>query len=72
MRYSPFLSCRDASVLITAQLDRELTIVERAALTVHLAICDACPRVVAQLDAIRAGMRSWRDAEEDAEPRDRA
>lgn len=62
MKYSPFLSCRDAAWLITAQLDRELGPFERAALAIHLKICRACPRVIAQLDAIRRATRSGRDA----------
>ena len=61
MKYSPFLSCRDASRLITARLDRDLNLFERIALDLHLRICDACPKVVAQLDAMRAAMREWRE-----------
>lgn len=64
MKYLPFLSCREAARLITAELDRELGPIERAALAVHLRICDACPRVVRQMAQIRDAMRGWRDAEE--------
>lgn len=66
MNYSPFLSCREAARLITARLDRELGPFESAALRVHLAICDVCPRVVREFDVMRASMRAWRD--ELAEP----
>ena len=61
MTYSPFMSCRQAAWLITARLDRELGPLERAALAIHLRICDACPRVVAQLDLLRASTRELRD-----------
>jgi len=61
MTYSPFMSCRQAAWLITARLDRELGPLERAALAIHLRICDACPRVVAQLDLLRAMTRGLRD-----------
>ena len=64
MRYSPFLSCREAARLITAELDRELDPFERIALGLHLRICDACPTVVRQLAQIRRAMREWRDAVE--------
>jgi len=55
------MSCRQAAWLITARLDRELGPLERAALAFHLHICDACPRVVAQLDLLRAATRDLRD-----------
>lgn len=61
MTYSPFLSCRQASYLITARLDRELGPLERIALAMHLKICQACPTVVAQMDQMRAAMRSLRE-----------
>lgn len=64
MKYSPFLSCREAARLITADLDRDLRPVERAALALHLRICGACPRVVRQMAMMRDAMRVWRDAEE--------
>ncbi len=65
LRYSPFLSCRQASRLITAKLDRELTSLERIALRLHLAICDACPIVIRQLDLMRRLLREWRDGIEE-------
>ncbi len=62
MTYSPFLSCRQASRLITARLDRPLGPLERIALSMHLKICDACPIVVRQLDLMRQSMHEWRDS----------
>ena len=64
MPYSPFLSCRQAAVLITAELDRPLTRFERASLGMHLRICSACPIVIDQLRHIRQSMRDWRDLAE--------
>ena len=64
MRYSPFLSCRQASRLITARLDRELDVFERVALRLHLSICDACPIVVRQFETLRDSIREWRDTVE--------
>ncbi len=64
MRYPLSLSCREASRLITARLDRPLTPVEWVALRLHLRICSACPRVIRQLDEIRRSLRDIRDATE--------
>ena len=66
MKYSPFLSCRQAAVLITAGLDRELDPLERAALALHLRICEACPKVVRQFASLRASMHAWREDIESA------
>ena len=64
MHYSPFLSCRQASQLITARLDRPLSTVERIALGLHLRICSACPIVVRQLDVIRESVHALRETTE--------
>ncbi len=64
MRYSPFLSCRQASRLITAELDRELTSIERIGLHLHLKICSVCPTVVRQLAVLRRSMQEWRETAE--------
>ncbi len=64
MRYSPFLSCRQASRLITAQLDRPLNGFERLGLQLHLKICDVCPIVIRQLDLLRESIHEWRDTAE--------
>jgi anti-sigma factor RsiW len=59
MKYSPLLSCRQASRLITASFDRPLGPIERLGLRRHLQICSACRTVVRQFDQIRAAMRAW-------------
>ena len=68
MRYSPFLSCRQAARLITAQLDRPLSPFERIGLGLHLSICNACPVVIAQLAQLRKAMVSLRESAEGVEP----
>lgn len=65
MRYSPFLSCRQASRLMSAKLDRELTPLELIGLRLHLAICDACPKVIRQFDLLRRSVREWRNGIEE-------
>ncbi len=47
--------------MMSAKLDRELNPLEHVALLLHLAICDACPKVIRQLDLIRHSVREWRD-----------
>jgi hypothetical protein len=61
MKYSPYLTCHQASRLITARLDRPLNPIERVCLRLHLSICSACPVVIRQLDMIHDGMHDWRN-----------
>jgi hypothetical protein len=53
------LSCREASRLISEELDRELGVAERASLRVHLAICVACTRVTRQFEFLRRAARQY-------------
>ncbi len=47
------LSCKDASRLISQGLDSEMTAADRASLRMHLALCDACNKLKAQLVFLR-------------------
>ena len=53
------LTCKEASRLISEQLDRDLPIADRAALRVHLAICAACTRLTRQFDFLRRAARQY-------------
>lgn len=53
------LSCKEASRLISENLDRDLGVAERAALRVHLAICVACSRMTRQFDFLRRAARQY-------------
>jgi hypothetical protein len=53
------LSCREASRLISEELDRNLGVAERASLRVHLAICVACTRVTRQFEFLRRAARQY-------------
>jgi predicted anti-sigma-YlaC factor YlaD len=44
-----FLTCRQASELLSGRLDRTLQPVEMLRLRAHLALCKACRRVAEQL-----------------------
>ena len=63
------LTCKEASRLISQRLDRNLGLGERAALRLHLALCDACTRLSAQFDFLRRAMDALRNDEEPREGR---
>ncbi|CAN5208237.1 hypothetical protein BH10PSE16_BH10PSE16_22240 [soil metagenome] len=54
------LTCKDAAALLLAREDRALPLAERTALSLHLAICIACPRFERQLLTMRNAMKHWR------------
>lgn len=53
-------SCKEVTALVVAREDRELPLVERAALRVHMAMCRACPRFERQVLTMRNAMKQWR------------
>lgn len=53
-------TCKEAARLITSRQDRQLPWVERLALRMHLAACDACPKFEQQIELMGAAMRQWR------------
>ena len=54
-------TCKEAAALLVAREDRPLPTVERLALRLHLAACDACPRFARQLSVMREALRRWRE-----------
>ena len=55
--YSIKLSCREASHLVSEDLDRRLGWVERIALRIHLAICDGCSNFSKQVAFLRKALQ---------------
>ncbi|HEY1391755.1 MAG TPA: zf-HC2 domain-containing protein [Methylibium sp.] len=53
-------TCREAAALMLSRQERDLPWVERLALRIHLAACDACPRFDAQVRFMQEAMRQWR------------
>lgn len=53
-------SCKEVTALVIASEDRELPWMERAALRVHMAMCQACPRFERQVLTMRNAMKQWR------------
>lgn len=55
-----FVTCREASRMLSRMQDRPLSTGERIRLRLHLAICTACSRFAKQLRFLRTAMRSYR------------
>ena len=54
------LNCKEASRLISQQLDRPLPLYQRVLLRLHLGFCDACTNFQAQVAYLRSAMRRYR------------
>lgn len=61
MRQLPLMrNCKEVTALVIAREDRDLPWAERAALRVHMAMCQACPRFERQVLTMRNAMKQWR------------
>ena len=66
------LTCKEASRLLSLGLDHKLTLGQRTALRLHLALCDACTNVRAQFDFLRRALKNYAAGADDrGEPRER-
>ena len=54
-------NCKQVSALLIAREDRALPWVERIALRLHLAACNACPVFERQVLTMRNALRQWRN-----------
>jgi predicted anti-sigma-YlaC factor YlaD len=57
MRASRKIDCDEATRLISAGLDRELSPPARATLRLHYTMCTACRRFESQMQAVRRALR---------------
>ncbi len=55
-----FLSCREATRLVSQMQDTPVPLLQRIKLRLHLAICDGCTRFDRQMRFLRAAMRTYR------------
>lgn len=62
------LTCREATRLALQGEDRRLALAERLSLRLHLMVCRACPRFIAQLGLMRGAMGPWRTYRQHDEP----
>jgi hypothetical protein len=50
-------TCREVHRLVSEGLDRDLSLVERTRVRLHLVVCVACTRFNGQMDLLRRAMR---------------
>ncbi|MES2899702.1 MAG: zf-HC2 domain-containing protein [Pseudomonadota bacterium] len=50
-------TCREVHRLVSEGMDRELSMIERGRVRVHLMVCVACTRFDAQMGMLRQAMR---------------
>ncbi len=65
------LTCKEASRLISEELDRKPGVAQWLALRMHLSLCEGCRRVNMQLQFLRLAMLQWLDARSDKDGADR-
>ena len=53
------LSCKEASRLISREMDGRLSVAERIALRLHVRICDACTRFSSQMQFLRRALKAF-------------
>jgi predicted anti-sigma-YlaC factor YlaD len=61
-------TCREVHRLVSEGMDRELSLVERARMRLHLMVCTACTRFSGQMDLLRRAMRQMPPLDEPREP----
>lgn len=47
--------------MVVAREDRDLSMADRLALRMHMAMCGACPKFERQILTMRNGLREWRN-----------
>ena len=63
-------TCKEVHQLTSESMDRELTMVERTRMRMHLLVCNACRNFTGQMDLIRKAMqRMAPDGDKDGDPR---
>jgi len=62
------LSCKETTRLLSQGEDRKLSFGERAALRLHLAICDGCRNLKAQFKFLRLAAKKLSQEEGEDEP----
>ena len=63
------LNCREASRLISDELDKKLSLGDRAALKMHLAFCDACTKLKSQFEFMRRALSVYARSDDDDDSR---
>jgi hypothetical protein len=65
------LTCKEAGRIISQGLDKELTVAERIALRLHLAVCSPCNALKMQFTFLRRAMAAYagRGKDDDEPPK---
>lgn len=61
-------TCKEVHCLVSEGLDRDLSLIERARMRMHLLVCRACQNFDNQMHLIRRAMRQIDVPTEDATP----
>lgn len=51
-------TCKEVHRLVSEGMDRDLSLVERTRMRLHLVVCAACTRFNRQMDLLRRAMRA--------------
>ncbi|HYD94591.1 MAG TPA: zf-HC2 domain-containing protein [Noviherbaspirillum sp.] len=62
-------TCKEIHRLTSEGMDRELSLVERARVRMHLLACNACRTFTSQMDLLRTAMRQLGGDETDPGPK---
>jgi hypothetical protein len=54
-------TCREVAAILVAREDRALSLADRLALRIHMALCDTCPKFERQILILRNSMQQWRN-----------
>jgi hypothetical protein len=65
------LSCKEATRLVSEQLDRELPFWKRFSLRLHVAMCRACSRYMRQVEALDGAVSEHYRSEQPAQVTER-
>jgi hypothetical protein len=50
-------TCKEVHRLVSEGMDRDLSLIERSRVRLHLVVCEACTRFNGQMDLLRRAMR---------------
>lgn len=62
-------TCKEVHRLVSEGMDRELSLVERTRMRLHLMVCLACTNFSGQMDLLRRAMRKLPLGDDQQEPR---
>jgi predicted anti-sigma-YlaC factor YlaD len=52
-------TCKEVHRLVSEQMDRDLSLLEKSRLRLHMLMCDACSNFSSQMKLIRSAMRQF-------------